>query len=94
MPFLQKMKQQKLLSLTLLLFTLVLGIVIGTVMNTGSKGGPAEFGRCAGRYADSHSASGSDLERVHDAHQAGGTISGLHRIRLSAEAWQAQTGRR
>ncbi|MGA8028506.1 MAG: Do family serine endopeptidase [Bryobacteraceae bacterium] len=37
MLFLQKMKQQKLLSITLLLFTLTVGIVIGTVMNTGVK---------------------------------------------------------
>lgn len=34
MSFLNKMKQQKLLSVTLLLFTLVIGIVIGTVINT------------------------------------------------------------
>ena len=37
MSFLQKMKQQKLLSVTLLLFTLVVGIIIGTVINTGVK---------------------------------------------------------
>src|SRR5579885_878722 len=37
MSFLQKMKQQKLLSVTLLLFTLVLGIIIGTVINTGVR---------------------------------------------------------
>jgi serine protease Do len=37
MPFLEKMKQQKLLSVTLLLFTLTLGILIGTVINTGVK---------------------------------------------------------
>jgi serine protease Do len=37
MAFLQKMKQQKLLSFALLLFTLALGIVIGTVINTGVK---------------------------------------------------------
>jgi serine protease Do len=37
MPFVQRMKQQKLLSVTLLLFTLVLGIVIGTLINTGVK---------------------------------------------------------
>jgi serine protease Do len=37
MPLLEKMKQQKLLSLTLLLFTLALGILIGTVINTGVK---------------------------------------------------------
>ncbi len=35
--FLQKMKQQKLLSVTLLLFTLVVGIVIGTVMDKGVR---------------------------------------------------------
>src|SRR4051812_22398430 len=35
--FLEKMKQQKLLSVTLLLFTLVLGIVLGTLINTGVK---------------------------------------------------------
>ncbi|MBV9764208.1 MAG: trypsin-like peptidase domain-containing protein, partial [Acidobacteriaceae bacterium] len=37
MAFFQKMKQQKLLSFTLLLATLVLGIFIGTVTNTGAK---------------------------------------------------------
>lgn len=37
MPFLLKMKQQKLLSITLLLFTLALGILIGTLVNTGVK---------------------------------------------------------
>src|SRR5690242_2590720 len=37
MFLLEKMKQQKLLSVVLLLFTLVLGIVIGTVINTGVK---------------------------------------------------------
>jgi serine protease Do len=37
MPFLRKMRQQKLLSFALLLFTLVLGIVIGTIVNTGVK---------------------------------------------------------
>src|SRR5689334_23884452 len=35
--FLEKMKQQKLLSVTLLLFTLVLGIVLGRLINTGVK---------------------------------------------------------
>lgn len=39
MPFLQKMKQQKLLSVTLLLFTLIVGIVIGTLINTGVQAG-------------------------------------------------------
>src|SRR5579875_534715 len=37
MPFLQKMKQPKLLSFVLLLLTLAIGIVIGTVVNTGVK---------------------------------------------------------
>lgn len=37
MPFVKKMKQPNLLSLTLLLLTLVLGIVIGNVMDTGVK---------------------------------------------------------
>ncbi len=35
MPFFRKMKQQKLLSVTLLLFTLIVGIIIGTLINTG-----------------------------------------------------------
>lgn len=35
MTLLDKMRQQKLLSLSLLLFTLVIGIVIGTLVNTG-----------------------------------------------------------
>ncbi len=37
MPFANKIKQPKLLSFVLLLFTLIAGIVIGTVMNTGVK---------------------------------------------------------
>lgn len=37
MPFVEKMKQQKLLSITLLLFTLFLGIIIGTLVNTGVR---------------------------------------------------------
>ncbi len=37
MPFLNKMKEQKLLSFTLLLLTLSVGIIIGTVMNTGVR---------------------------------------------------------
>jgi len=37
MPFFEKMKQQKWLSFMLLLFTLAIGIVIGTVINTGVK---------------------------------------------------------
>lgn len=37
MPFVEKMKQQKLLSVTLLLFTLFLGIIIGTLVNTGVR---------------------------------------------------------
>jgi serine protease Do len=37
MPFVQRIKQQKLLSITLLLFTLSLGIIIGTIVNTGVK---------------------------------------------------------
>lgn len=37
MPFLPKLKHQKLLSFVLLLFTLAIGIVIGTVINTGVK---------------------------------------------------------
>jgi serine protease Do len=36
-PFFEKLKQQKLLSFVLLLFTLILGIVIGSVINTGVK---------------------------------------------------------
>src|SRR5258705_7167122 len=35
MKLLEKMRQQKLLSTTLLLFTLSIGIVIGTLINTG-----------------------------------------------------------
>src|SRR5579864_3609018 len=35
MKLLEKMRQQKLLSTTLLLFTLSIGIVIGTLVNTG-----------------------------------------------------------
>ena len=35
--FLAKVKQQKLLSITLLLFTLILGIILGTLINTGVK---------------------------------------------------------
>ncbi|MFZ0590750.1 MAG: trypsin-like peptidase domain-containing protein [Bryobacteraceae bacterium] len=35
--FLAKMKQQKLLSITLLLFTLLLGIILGTLINTGVR---------------------------------------------------------
>jgi len=35
MKLLDKMRQQKLLSMTLLLFTLSIGIVIGTLVNTG-----------------------------------------------------------
>jgi len=37
MPFAEKMKQQKLLSVTLLFLTLALGIIIGTLLNTGVK---------------------------------------------------------
>lgn len=37
MPFFQRMRQQKLLSFTLLLFTLGIGIVIGTLLNTGVR---------------------------------------------------------
>src|ERR1051326_2571431 len=37
MQVFDKMRQQKLLSLTLLLFTLGVGIVIGTLVNTGVK---------------------------------------------------------
>jgi len=35
MAFLYKMRQQKLLSITLMIFTLSVGIVIGTLINTG-----------------------------------------------------------
>ena len=35
--FLEKMKQQKLLSVTLLLATLIVGIVLGTLINTGVR---------------------------------------------------------
>ena len=37
MRFFDKMRQQKLLSLSLLMFTLAIGIVIGTLVNTGVK---------------------------------------------------------
>ena len=37
MSFLEKMKQQKLLSIALLLCTLILGIVLGTLINTGVR---------------------------------------------------------
>src|SRR5205823_4197365 len=37
MPFVQKLKQPKLLGFALLLFTLIVGIVIGTLVNTGVK---------------------------------------------------------
>jgi serine protease Do len=36
-PFLVKLKQQKVLSFALLLFTLILGIIIGSIINTGVK---------------------------------------------------------
>ena len=42
MSFLNKMRQQKLLSMTLLLFTLSIGIVIGTVISTGVKAAKAQ----------------------------------------------------
>ena len=42
MQVFDKMRQQKLLSLTLLLFTLAIGIVIGTVVNTGVKAARAQ----------------------------------------------------
>src|SRR5579871_5729932 len=37
MSFLEKIRQQKLLSFTLILFTLAIGVVIGTLINTGVK---------------------------------------------------------
>jgi serine protease Do len=37
MSFIDKLRQQKLLSFTLILFTLAIGIVIGTLVNTGAK---------------------------------------------------------
>ncbi len=37
MRFIDKLRQQKLLSFTLILFTLAIGIVIGTLVNTGAK---------------------------------------------------------
>src|SRR5437016_12581454 len=42
MQVFDKMRQQKLLSLTLLLFTLAIGIVIGTLVNTGVKAARAQ----------------------------------------------------
>src|SRR5580704_17828011 len=37
MSFFDKMRRQKLLSFTLVLFTLAIGVVIGTLINTGAK---------------------------------------------------------
>ena len=37
MSFIDKLRTQKLLSFTLILFTLAIGIVIGTLVNTGAK---------------------------------------------------------
>src|SRR5580700_8938163 len=37
MNFFDKLRRQKLLSFTLILFTLAIGIVIGTLVNTGAK---------------------------------------------------------
>ena len=37
MSFFDKLRSQKLLSFTLILFTLAIGIVIGTLVNTGAK---------------------------------------------------------
>jgi serine protease Do len=37
MSFFDKMRRQKLLSFTLILFTLAIGVVIGTLVNTGVK---------------------------------------------------------
>src|SRR5437773_3677016 len=42
MHWLHKMRQQKLLSLTLLLVTLTIGIVIGTILNTGVHAAKAQ----------------------------------------------------
>jgi hypothetical protein len=36
-PYFEKLKQPKVLSFALLLFTLILGIVIGSIINTGVK---------------------------------------------------------
>ncbi len=66
MLFFPNLKRQKLLSFGLLFVTLAIGIVIGTIMNTGVK---------ANRQAQGHGAGGSNAPDasplvIPEAHQA------------------------
>ena len=54
MSFFDKVRRQKLLSFTLILFTLAIGVVIGTLVNTGVKAAKDEHGG-ARRDAAGHS---------------------------------------
>ena len=71
MKLLDKMRQQKLLSMTLLLFTLSIGIVIGTLVNTGVHAQRQAGGGRGHAVAASGAAAGGG-----DAPSAGGPARG------------------
>ena len=61
MSFFDKLRSQKLLSFTLILFTLAIGIVIGTLISTGVKAAKDNTAR-ARRHPADDSQSGSVAE--------------------------------
>ena len=79
------MRQQKLLSLSLLLVTLAIGIVIGTLLNTGVH---AAKGQAAAPDATPAGGAkpGAARQRVHQARQEAGAVGGLHHRRLHPKA--------
>ena len=84
-PIFDKLKQQKVMSFALLLFTLILGIVIGSVINTGVKAerqNSAVAPDATPLVVPAADPLGNEFTKLT---KKSGAVGGLHRIRLPAE---------
>ena len=89
MSFFDKLRTQKLLSFTLILFTLSIGIVIGTLINSGVKAAKDQPTAAPGATPLVDSQPGRVVHHVYPDRQAGGALGGQYFHDLSAQSARA-----
>ena len=93
MSFYDKVRRQKFLSFTLILFTLSIGIVIGTLVQTGAKAAKEQAAAPdATPLVDSRA--GADRERIHQDRQDAGTLGREHFKRVHSPSRRTAQQRR
>ena len=85
MSFFDRLRTQKLLSFTLMLFTLSIGIVIGTLVNSGVKAAK-DSSAAPGATPLVDSQPGGAVQHVQPDCQAGGTLGGQYSDHLRPKA--------